>query len=308
MTGLPPEQPTTEPQAQALLPEGTRLGPVHLAVTDADRALQFWNGVLGLSLLGEHNGAINLGTTEPAIVLHPGASSPVARRRTGLYHVALHIPTRLELARVIARLFSLRYPNSPTDHLVSETTYLSDPDGNGIELTLETPERGTFVVLPSGQFAARTHDGQAHSGRDPVDLEKLFAELAPNEDLTNPLQVLGVHHVHLHVSDLEASRQFYQNLVGLKPLMDLSPMQMLDFGLNDHNPVHTLAINTWSGVGAPPPPEGGAGLRRFTLQLPSDDALQQVAARLASAGWAFEEGPEGLTVPDPSGNRLVLTA
>lgn len=291
-----------------LLPVGTRLGPVHLAVSDADTALRFWSGVLGLQILSEENGAYHLGAGHPAVVLHPGANAPVAPRRTGLYHVALHIPTRLELARIIARLFALRYPNSPTDHLVSETTYLSDPDGNGIELTLETPERGEFVTLPNGAFGARTKEGEFHSGRDPVDLESLFAELPDHVDMNAPLNILGVHHVHLHVADLEASRGFYRDVIGFRPQMDLSAMRMLDFGLDGSNPVHALALNTWSGEGAPQAPEGSAGLRRFTLELPSDQGMSDVAARLEAAGWEFENGAAGITVRDPSGNLLHLTA
>lgn len=299
---------STQPSPTQLLPVATKLGELHLAVTDAENALRFWTGVLGLQILKEENGAYHLGAAETAIVLHPGANAPVAPHRTGLYHVALHIPDRQELARVIARLFALRYPNSPTDHLVSETTYLSDPDGNGIELTLETPERGEFVMLPSGEFAARTHDGELRSGRDPVDLESLFDELESDVDMNAPLNILGVHHVHLHVADLEASRTFYRDIIGFRPQMDLSTMRMLDFGLDGSNPVHALALNTWSGEGAPPPPDGSAGLRRFTLELPSQAGVAEVAARLDNAGLTYEPLPHGISVLDPSGIRLDLVA
>jgi len=303
---MPTQSATADLSPNQLLPVGTKLGELHLAVTDADNALRFWSGILGLKVLGEENGTYRLGAANTAIVLHPGASGPVAPRRTGLYHVALHIPTRRELARIIARLFALRYPNSPTDHLVSETTYLSDPDGNGIELTLETPERGEFVRLPGGRFGARTTEGELRSGRDPVDLETLFKELAPDEDMNAPLHILGVHHVHLHVADLEASRHFYRDLIGFRPQMDLTEMQMLDFGLDGSNPVHALALNTWSGAGAPPAPTGTAGLRRFTLELPSGAGVQAVVARLQDANWSYDETPEGVSVLDPSGNRLDL--
>ena len=180
--------------------------------------LAFWTGVLGLVVLdgegaGAGQGPVSLGAAaggpvrlgsaasggRALVVLHPGAAGPVVPRRTGLYHVALHVPTRQELARVIGRLFTLRYPNSPTDHLVSETTYLSDPDGNGVELTLETPERGEFLPEPIGQMMARTKDGELRSGRDPVDLDSLFGELRPGDDLSAPLVTDRVHHVHLHV-------------------------------------------------------------------------------------------------------------
>src|SRR5690606_11324617 len=123
------------------------------------------------------------------------------------------------------RLFSLRWPNSPTDHLVSETTYLEDPDGNGIELTLETPHRGSFRSTPDGGFQAVTSDGEVRSGRDPVDLESLFAELSAGDDIAAPLATHRVHHVHLHVADLEREAAFYRDLIGFRQQMHVPAFQ-----------------------------------------------------------------------------------
>lgn len=294
--------------AAAKLPEGSRLGEVHLAITDESRALRFWTEVLGLVELSRADGAIRLGT--PAsdgrvlVVLHPGASAPVVRRRTGLYHFALHVPTRKELARVIARLFTVRYPNAPTDHLVSETTYLDDPDGNGIELTFETPHRGEFLLEPIGQMMARTTDGELHSGREAVDLESLFAELDASDDLTAPMVSDRVHHVHLHVADVERDGAFYRDVIGFPQQMYVPGFQMMDFSISATTVVHTLALNAWSGVGAPPAPKGTAGLRRFTLEVPEQGAVDDVAARLVAAGRPFERLTKGLSVRDPSANLL----
>ena len=196
--------PATAP-ADQILPETARLGPVHLAVTDADRARTFWTRAVGLTVIAEDATTISLGAgRDTLIVLYPGASGPVVSRRTGLYHVAIHVPTRKDLAILTYRLFALRYPNSPTDHLVTETTYFSDQDGNGIEIAFETPERGEMVVQPNGQFGAVTVDGQPHSGREAVDLESLFAELSEGDSLETPLPGgTRVGHVHLHINDLE---------------------------------------------------------------------------------------------------------
>ena len=300
---------TTPTRPDRTLPVGTRLGPVHLAVSDRDRALTFWTRVLGLvEVEPDADDAVGLGTVAsshgPLVVLHPGASGTVVPRRTGLYHVALHIPTRKELARVIARLFELRYPNSPTDHLVSETTYLSDPDGNGIELTHETPGRGEFLPEPIGQMMARTTAGELHSGREAVDLESLFGELARGDDLAAPLVSDRVHHVHLHVGDVERDGAFYRDLIGFPQQMFVPGFQMMDFSLDPDTVVHTLALNAWAGAGAPPAPTGTAGLRRFTLEVPGQAGVDEVAARLAKSGWTFDRLESGIEVADPSGNRL----
>ena len=306
---------TEAANSRRLLPRGTRLGEVHLAVTDRERALTFWTQVLGLvelEPLAEADGVVRLGTEASAgralVVLHPGASGPVVPRRTGLYHVALHIPTRQELARVIARLFELRYPNSPTDHLVSETTYLNDPDGNGIELTFETPERGEFLPEPIGQMMARTKDGELRSGRDPVDLESLFGELQPGDDLSAPLVSDRVHHVHLHVGDIERDGAFYRDLIGFPQQTFVPGFQMIDFSLDHDTVVHSLALNSWAGAGAQPVPEGTAGLRHFTLEVPSAAAIDEIAARLSGAGRPFERIAAGVEVADPSGNTLRVLA
>lgn len=284
---------------------------MHLSVTDIERARLFWTRYVGLEVTEESgpdspDGAIGVGAGgQTLIVLHPGAAAPVARRRTGLYHVALHVVSRRELARLVARLYSLRYENSPTDHTMSETTYLWDPDGHGIEITLETPERGEFVKLPDGGFGARRTDGTITSGRDPVDLDSLFGELDEGEDLQQPLAPgTRVGHVHLHVADLDASRAFYRDVIGFELVNHEVLVQMADFAFPGVSFKHSLAVNTWSGVGAPPPPSGTAALQSFTLLVPTSEDVRALADRLRGAGHAFEEAAGELRLTDPSGNLL----
>ncbi|MBX3144283.1 MAG: VOC family protein [Trueperaceae bacterium] len=290
---------------EATLPLGSNWGPVHLSVTDLERAKLFWTRYVGLEQTAEPASLGVGGRT--LIVLHPDATAPVTPRRTGLYHVALHVTNRRELALVIARLHSLRYQNSPTDHTMSETTYLWDPDGHGIEITLETPERGAFVQLPGGGFAARRTDGTITSGRDPVDLDSLFAELDEGEDLLRPLAPgTRVGHVHLHVADLAASRAFYRDVIGFELVNHEVLMQMSDFAFPGVAFKHSLAINTWSGVNAPPPPPGTASLRSFTLVLPTQAGVSALVERLHAAGHPFEESGRELRLADPSGNVLLV--
>ena len=114
-------------------------GPVHLDVVDVERSLAFWRDLVGLRRLGDGDEA-QLGVDgEPLLVLHEGAATPVRRGHTGLYHLAIHLPTEREYARVLARLIASGHPIAPTDHVMSKAVYLDDPDGIGLELTLETP-------------------------------------------------------------------------------------------------------------------------------------------------------------------------
>ena len=128
----------------------------------------------------------------------------VPRGTTGLYHLAIHLPSRKEFARAVGRLFARRYPNSPTDHVVTETTYLSDPDGNGVELTFETPERGRLIVTPDGLPGALDSGGTSTRPGTRSTWTPLFGELVPGEPLEAPLsEGAKIGHVHLHVADIK---------------------------------------------------------------------------------------------------------
>jgi len=293
---------------QALVPATTRLGPVHIAVTDPEKALAVWRDLVGLTLLGRDDGAIRLGAGgRTLIVLHPGAERAVVEHTAGLYHVAIHVPARRDLAVAIARLFARRFRNSPTDHLVTETTYLWDLDGNGIELTFETPERGRLVT-DGDRFYGIDKNGRRHSGRAAVDLDSLFAELKPDEDLEVPLPAgTRIGHVHLHVGSLEQAMAFYSGVIGFRRLMLNRAFRMGDVTLD--YPPHIVAFNTWAGEGARQPPPGSAGLRHFTIELPTAADLAAVQARLTAAGAPVSSGADGgIESSDPFGNRLRLTA
>jgi catechol 2,3-dioxygenase len=292
------------PAAQGLVPDATRLGPVHIAVTEAERALSVWRDLVGLTVLARDEKAITLGAGgTPLIVLEPGAKRPVVPYTAGLYHVAIHVPTRKDLAIVIARLFARRFRNAPTDHLVTETTYLWDLDGNGIEMTFETPWRGALITDGLG-FRGVTQDGKAHSGREPVDLDSLFAELGPDENLDVPLPAgTRIGHIHLHVADLEGAMDFYSGVLGFKHQM-LSPnFRMGDVTVN--YPPHIIAWNTWAGEGAEQAPADAAGLRWFTIRLPDAKSLGEMHARLAAADAPLTSlGNSAFETADPSHNRI----
>ena len=284
-----------------ILPKDTRLGPVHIAVTDETRALAVWRDLVGLTVLGRDEAGIRLGVDgKTLIVLEPGAERPVVKNTSGLYHVALHVPTRKEFARITARLIASRFPNSPTDHLVSEATYLWDLDGNGIEITFETPWRGSFKS-DGDSFYALTTDGRRHSGRDAIDLDGLFAELTEGDDLRAPM-IPGtrVGHVHLHVGDLDKAMEFYSGAIGFERLMLNKRVRMGDAGLG-YQP-HAIAFNTWAGTGAPQAPPGSAGLRWFTIEVPTAADIDAIRGRIGEV----RDMEGGFEATDPAGNRVKV--
>src|SRR5512146_2205726 len=133
----------TIPQPVAIVPRrispGTLPGHVHLKVAHLDSQIEFYQRVLGLELQWRRDQSAGLGIAGRDLVRM--TELPNGKRYqgvTGIYHFAILFPNRRELARVMARLFSLRCPNYPTDHVLTKTTYLDDPEGNTIELYCES--------------------------------------------------------------------------------------------------------------------------------------------------------------------------
>ena len=289
------------------LSPATRLGHVHLTVARLERQVAFYTQVLGMTLHRRTETEAVLGTASEGLVrLTQDLTARRFQHTTGMYHFAILYPSRKELARAVARLFALRYPNAPTDHGVSETTYLDDPEGNTIELYVRTLDRAVFEVV-NGNMSVRYADGRIGSGRDALDLDALFAELDEADDLSLPLaDGSQIGHVHLYAAGLEASDHFYTKVLGFQPGLTIPNFRMGDVGLDARQP-HVVAFNTWKGEGIPPAPANALGLRYFTIVLPDAAELARVTARVRAADLPLTETPAGLLVHDPSGIAAALT-
>lgn len=299
----------TNVKSKPILPLNTALGSVHIAVTDRAKALAIWQDVVGLDIIAEAGNELTLGAGgKPLIVLETGAVRAVVPRTIGLYHVAIHVPGRADLAQMAVRALQRNVRISPTDHLVSEAIYLWDLDGNGIEVTFETPWRGTLGDPDKGRTYAVTTEGQPHSGREPIDLDGLLAELGPSPVLAPRMPArTRIGHVHVHVNDLGLAMDFYRDVIGFAGFLMIHSFGMGDVGL-DYMP-HTLAFNIWAGPNAGLPSAGAAGLRWFTIVVPDTATLEGVKARLAAAKAPVSPTEGGIETRDPFGNRIrVLVA
>ncbi|MGE5249943.1 MAG: VOC family protein [Bacteroidota bacterium] len=284
----------------------TRMGSVSLKVANLDNQIAFYQQALGFVQHWREGSAAGLGAGGEdllRLVEEPGLKR--YRRTTGLYHFAVLFPNRRELARAVARLFVLKYPNSPTDHIMTKSSYLSDLEGNGIELYAESPEDGFFGV-ENDQFVARRADGTPSDGREPLDVDALFSHLKEDDklDASVPPET-RVGHVHLHVRDLAEAVDFYHGILGFD-IMGVSPTWGAAF-VSAGGYHHHLGLNVWQGEGAPPPPPDAVGLRYFTVRLPDRTALDQVIRRVDAAGLASNQTEEGLLLHDPSQNGVVLS-
>jgi len=124
-----------------------RIGHVHLKVSDLDRAIAFYSGVLGFEVMqryGPQAAFLSAGGYHHHIGLNTWESlgaPPAPRRAPGLYHTAILYPDRAALGAAVARVIRAGVPlTGAADHGVSEAVYLDDPDGNGVELYRDRPE------------------------------------------------------------------------------------------------------------------------------------------------------------------------
>ena len=288
------------------IPTDTRPAYVQLKVADLENQLAFYQQVLRLKLHWREDGRAGLGAGGPDLLRLVQIPDPHRYQGvTGLYHFAVLFPNRTELARAVARLVALKWPNAPTDHVMTKTTYLEDPEGTTVELYCESPEDGVFMLDPDGSLIARHADGRPSNGREPLDLDDLFSHLPESDPLDEPLPPeTRIGHFHLYVADLAETRAFYCGLLGFDD-MGLAPgarMGMVSAGGYHHH----IGYNTWQGQGAPAPPPDAIGLDHIAFNLPAAEDLDQLEGRLRQAGADVERGPDGLWLSDPSQNRVRL--
>jgi catechol 2,3-dioxygenase len=285
----------------------TRMGVVHLTVAGLERQTEFYQQVTGLQLHWREGASAGLGAGgEDLLRLTEVRDARRYRHTTGIYHFALLLPDRRALARVIGRLFALRYPNYPTDHILTKSTYLDDHEGNNIEIYTESPEDGTFGIV-NGAFFARRANGAPSNGREPLDVEALFRELSTEDRLDEPVPPdTKIGHVHLYVADLEASLHFYHDVLGFDN-MGMSRSFRAGF-VSAGGYHHHVGFNTWVSEGAPPPPPIALGLRYFTVVLPDKTELDSVLQRVQQAGILTGQTEEGILVRDPSQNGVMLSS
>jgi catechol 2,3-dioxygenase len=299
-------QTLTKTEAASIHP-ATLPGYVHLTVASLERQISFYEKVIGLKLHWQKHNTAGLGVGNEDLVRMTEVKDAIRYRgTTGLYHLAILLPNRRDLARAIARLFALKYRNYPTDHIMTKTTYLDDAEGNGIELYTESPEDGTWIMT-NGDYITRRADGSLSDGREPLDVEALFSHLKESDrlDVGMPGET-RIGHVHLHVSNIDEAVDFYHDMIGFDVMGVVRSFRMAFVSAGGYH--HHLGLNTWQGEGAPPPPADALGLRAFSVVLPNKAELEKVVVRVKQAGLAINQTEAGILVRDPSQNGVILTS
>jgi catechol 2,3-dioxygenase len=274
------------------IPPDTRMGAVHLSVSDLGRSIAYYESVIGLLVHSRDAGRAALGTGgEDLLVLTERPGARPATGFCGLFHFALLLHERADLARFLLHATSERVQlTGLSDHFVSEAIYLRDPDAHGIEIYWDRPRE-----LWEGQVAQRLTTL-------PLDTRDLVRGVEGAFDGLARGTVMG--HVHLQVADVAATNAFYAGVLGFGVMAAMGTQATFLSAGGYH---HHLGANTWESAGRPPAPEGTARLERATIVLPDAASLDRLAAQAENAGFPsepLEGGAVGLS--DPSGNPVAL--
>jgi catechol 2,3-dioxygenase len=279
---------------------GTSMGAVRLVVADLDRLRDFYRDAIGLSELPPEDGTVRLGTDgEPIIDLVGEPDAPPRTHGTsGLFHLAILVPSRQDLARALQRVAEAGWRLSgASDHLVSEALYLSDPEGNGIELYRDRPREEWPV-----------RDGVIQMDTLPLDLDGVLGDLRREDANAGMPPGTRIGHVHLNVGDLAAAEAFYSGALGFDVTVRGYPGALFVSAGGYH---HHLAFNTWKSKDGGPTPDGYAGLHHVAIAYPTRRQLADAYRRLVEADWPIRTSiahstHDAIYLVDPDGNTVEL--
>ena len=273
----------------------TFVGHVKIRVQNLNRSLQFYKDILGFDILEQTASAAKLttdGKTSFLSLEQPENVIPKQERTTGLYHFAILLPEQKDLANIVVHLVQNGIRFGSSDHLVSEALYLNDPDGNQIEIYRDR--------VPSEW---KWSDNEVDMAVDPLDFDTLLKHATPDQPWDRMPKASVMGHVHLHVSELIKTEEFYVKGLGMEVVNRFGDQALfLSYGKYHHH----LGVNTWNGVGIPAPAENSVGLESFTLLFDNDEVRKQAVMNLEKIGAKILEEENQYVTVDPSGNRIVL--
>lgn len=271
-----------------------RLGYVELQVSNLDNSLRFYQKIIGLKLLEKNGNTAKLtadGDTPLLTLIEESSFVERPMRTTGLFHFAILVPNREELALMLQHLIDSEYPlQGVSDHQYSEAIYLADPDLNGIEIYVDR-DPDLWLEDDEGGYVGGTYE---------LDVKGLLSEMNSKEweGLSSNTR-LG--HMHLQVSSIEESHNFYVDALGFNVVSQ--DTQMLFVSKDDYH--HHIGMNTWAGEGLPTPPKNSLGLRYYTMHF-TEEEYKQAKSELTRLGFQFTEENEVITSEDPSGNQIKI--
>lgn len=267
------------------------IGTVTLNVADLERQATFYQDIIGLQLQHKETNTAYLGIGEaaPLLILRETPDYKRYRRTTGLYHLAILVPSRYHLGLSLARLANTQTPlQGMSDHIVSEAIYLADPEGNGIEIYADRAYEAWFK------------NDEMQLATLPMDVKGVLSELEGRDNTWRRLPagtIMG--HIHLHVHSISAADQFYTGLLNMETMFNVGSALFLAYDGYHHH----VGANIWAGHNIAP--DDALGLAEFDLHLPQTQ-LDVILAQLEQSGTPITNGGNSYRVQDPSQNQVVL--
>lgn len=271
------------------------MGAVTLLVADLDAMTAFYRDVITLQVLRADGVEVALGRAgyELMVLRHEPTLRHASPGSAGLYHTAIVFESQAALAAALASV-AQRAPQTFTgsaDHLVSQAFYLTDPEGNGVELYWDRAR--TEWSWTHGQIEMATLYLDPNSFLQ----EHLSEEAAAGSTATDAAQI---GHVHLSVGDVTTAREFYVGRLGFDATASLGNQALFVSAGGYH---HHMAMNVWNSRGAGPRMPA-LGLGQVDLALPNADALGELGERLTHFGTQVQDDGRTLTFTDPWNNTL----
>jgi len=281
------------------LPNGTHIGYVHLLVESLERSLAFYRDLLGFSIVWRDDATVGLSASgkQPAqiILTELPEHQPRSRRSPGLFHTAILLPNRRELANIFKKLLQVNYPfQGFADHGVSEALYLADPEGNGIEL---------YADRPREQWKFR--DGFIEMVTEPLDVANLLSEASEGKLEIHPETRIG--HVHLQVSDLNKAETFYHKILGFDVTQRSYPGALFVSAGGYH---HHIGLNIWNSRGSSPAPPNTPGLLRFNIEVPYPETIKDLQRQCEANRYRYETfgGENELLLSDLDSIQITVSS
>lgn len=272
---------------------GTKIGYVALKVANLEKMTNFYQEIIGLTLLGATETESRLGVANSELLRLRKISDPQPQtRRTGLYHVAFLLPARRDLGNALFHYLQVKAPlTGASDHGYSEALYLTDPEGNGIEV-YHDKARSQRDIRENGEIIGVV---------EPMDTEGVLD--AADRNWTGFVPETTVGHVHLKVADLKASDRFYTEIMGLTLTSNFGA-QAKFFAAGSYH--HHLGANNWLGGDVPAMTAQDLGLDYYTYQVPNATELERLRTHFRERGVDFEAENGQLRVKDPNGILVVV--
>ncbi|MHB1907616.1 MAG: VOC family protein [Nitrososphaerales archaeon] len=253
---------STIAESKFRLPGETKLGPPVLKVRDIDKMLRFYEEVFGLEANRSGDGIeLHINNSPLLILKNDPNAKEVSHDSAGLYHYAIVLPDRKSLAQAYSTIEGKASFEGFADHGVSEALYLHDSERNGIEIYRDRPREEW------------NHDKEGHVVITtlPLDLNEVLSEL-PSEKSTKTFPFgARIGHMHLRVTNLERSVEFYHEKLGFDVTTDLSNFGAMFLSAGGYH--HHIGLNTWHSLEGRPHETGERGLDEFTIEVPYQKLL-----------------------------------